>query len=50
MAEEQEECKNPVCSCPPQLDGEYCGVACEGRGHTIELDCDCGHDACTRNF
>ena len=39
MADE-ETCKNPPCSCPPQPDGKYCSASCEGTGQTIELDCD----------
>ena len=43
-------CKNPACSCPPQPDGKYCSASCEGTGSTIEIDCDCGHEACGGNF
>ncbi|HEU4766380.1 MAG TPA: hypothetical protein VFS77_03370, partial [Pyrinomonadaceae bacterium] len=43
-------CKNPACTCPPQEGGKYCSASCEGSGDTIELDCDCGHDACGGNF
>jgi hypothetical protein len=52
MADENEEkkCQNPVCTCPPQPGGKYCGASCEGAGKTIELDCDCGHEECAGNF
>lgn len=43
-------CKNPSCTCPPQDGGKYCSAQCEGAGDTIELDCDCGHEACGGNF
>ena len=45
----KETCKNPVCGCPPH-DGKYCSASCEGTGDTIEIDCDCGHEACSGNF
>jgi hypothetical protein len=50
MADDEKQCKNPPCTCPPQDDGKYCSASCEGAGKTIELDCDCGHDACQGNF
>ena len=43
-------CKNPSCTCSPQEGGKYCSASCEGAGDTIELDCDCGHEACGGNF
>ena len=43
-------CKNAPCSCPVPNDQKFCSTACEGTGETIELDCDCGHDACAGNF
>jgi len=46
----QKKCKNPACTCPPQEGGKYCSASCEGSGQTIEIDCDCGHDACGGNF
>ena len=50
MADEKK-CKNPPCSCPPSgEDGKYCSASCAGTGDTIELDCDCGHEACAGNF
>ena len=49
MADEKKTCKNPVCGCPPS-DGDYCSASCEGTGDTIELDCDCSHEACQGNF
>jgi hypothetical protein len=50
MAEENETCKNPPCSCPPSAGSKYCSTYCEGVGDIVELDCDCGHEACTGNF
>src|SRR6266511_4586147 len=51
MADDQEnQCANPVCTCPPQPDGKYCSASCEGKGQTVELDCDCGHPECSGNF
>jgi hypothetical protein len=50
MADDQNKCKNPVCTCPAQPGGKYCSASCEGSGETIELDCDCGHDECGGNF
>jgi hypothetical protein len=52
MADEKEQnkCKNPVCSCPAIPGGKYCCAACEGFGDTIQIDCDCGHEACQGNF
>jgi hypothetical protein len=59
MAEEQQnQCQNPPCTCPPQPDGKYCSASCEGAANpgwwgthgTIEIDCDCGHEACQGNF
>jgi len=51
MADEKEQqCKNPVCTCPPQPDGKYFSASCEGAGKTLELDCDCGHPDCAGNF
>lgn len=50
MADEREKCKNPPCGCPQPEDGKYCSASCEGIGDLIELDCDCGHSACTGNF
>jgi len=47
---EEEQCKNPVCTCKPQPGGKYCSASCEGAGKTIELDCDCGHPECQGNF
>lgn len=44
------QCKNPSCTCPAQPDGKYCSASCEGSGSMIELDCDCGHEACGGNF
>jgi hypothetical protein len=49
MADEKVTCKNPVCGCAPN-DGKYCSASCEGTGDTIEIDCDCGHEACSGNF
>src|SRR6266568_7586966 len=49
MAEESK-CKNPPCTCPQPPDGKYCSASCEGTGDTIELDCDCSHEACQGNF
>jgi hypothetical protein len=43
-------CRNPACTCPPQEGGKYCSASCEGSGKTIEIDCDCGHEACGGNF
>ena len=48
--EKEKQCKNPACTCPPQPGGKYCSASCEGSGKTIEIDCDCGHDACGGNF
>ena len=50
MAEDRETCQNPPCSCPALPDGKYCSASCEGKGSTVELDCDCGHEACDGNF
>ena len=50
MAEDREKCQNPACSCPPLPDAKYCSASCEGKGNTVELDCDCGHDDCAGNF
>lgn len=51
MADDREEkCGNAPCSCKPQSGEKYCGVVCEGKGETIELDCDCGHPDCSGNF
>jgi hypothetical protein len=50
MADEKDTCKNPVCSCPAPADGKYCSASCEGKGETIELDCDCSHPECSGNF
>ena len=50
MAEENETCKNPPCSCPRSSDSKYCSAYCEGVGDIVELDCDCGHDSCGGNF
>ena len=47
---DQNQCKNPSCTCPAQPGGKYCSASCEGSGSTIELDCDCGHEACGGNF
>lgn len=49
MAEENT-CENPPCSCPRTEDNKFCSASCEGTGDTIELDCDCGHEACQGNF
>ncbi len=50
MAEANETCKNPPCTCPPSSDSKYCSAYCEGLGDIVELDCDCGHEACGGNF
>lgn len=51
MADDNEkQCENPSCTCPAQPGGKYCSASCEGSGSTIELDCDCGHEACGGNF
>lgn len=50
MAEEMEQCQNPVCGCKPLADGDYCSASCEGVGSTVEIDCDCGHPECDGNF
>jgi hypothetical protein len=51
MADEKEnKCRNAVCTCQAQPDGKYCSAQCEGRGDSIELDCDCGHAECGLNF
>ena len=50
MADDENKCANPVCTCKPQPGGKYCSASCEGRGKTIELDCDCGHPDCANNF
>ncbi len=50
MADDNNKCKNPPCSCPPSDDTKYCSVTCEGKGETIELDCECGHPECAGNF
>jgi hypothetical protein len=50
MADEKETCENPPCTCAPQPGGSCCSAQCEGKGDTIELDCDCGHPECGGNF
>jgi hypothetical protein len=52
MADEKEQriCKNPPCSCPATEGSKFCGPSCQGTGDTIEIDCDCGHEACSGNF
>lgn len=52
MAEEKETnvCKNPPCSCAVSDGQKYCSTSCEGKGQTIELDCDCIHPECKGNF
>jgi hypothetical protein len=50
MADDDNICANPPCTCPPQEGDKYCSASCQGTGDMIELDCDCGHDACQGNF
>ncbi len=50
MADEERKCKNPPCTCVPEVGQKYCSASCEGAGNTIELDCDCSHEACQGNF
>jgi hypothetical protein len=52
MADEKEQrtCKSETCSCPVPEGQKYCSASCEGKGGTIELDCDCGHPDCSGNF
>jgi hypothetical protein len=47
---DENKCKNVTCSCPATEGTKYCGPSCEGKGDTIELDCDCGHEDCQGNF
>ena len=48
--EKQNKCRNEVCNCQAQPDGKYCSASCEGKGDTIEIDCDCQHPECSLNF
>lgn len=41
-------CKNPPCSCTVSKDdGDYCSAHCQGTTHHTQIDCDCGHPACS---
>jgi hypothetical protein len=52
MADEKEvkTCGQAACNCPTEAGEKYCSASCEGSGQTIQLDCDCGHDACGSDF
>ncbi len=52
MADEKsvKKCENPVCTCPALPNSDYCSASCEGIGDIIEIDCECGHEACEGNI
>lgn len=51
MAEnDQNICEHPACSCPVGEDDDYCSATCQGAGGTMQIDCDCGHEACSGDF
>jgi hypothetical protein len=47
---EPKKCAHPACSCTVEKGEEFCSATCQGSGKTLQIDCDCGHDACTGDF
>ncbi len=39
-------CKNTPCACQVEKGEQYCSVHCQSVENTIQMDCDCGHEAC----
>jgi hypothetical protein len=56
MADERDDrrdartCKNPPCGCPVPDGEKFCSVNCASTENTIQIDCDCGHEACGGDF
>ncbi|HEY0545639.1 MAG TPA: hypothetical protein VGC91_09705 [Pyrinomonadaceae bacterium] len=47
MADEDNTCKHPSCSCPTPEGKDYCSAYCENAKDTAEIGCDCGHPGCS---
>jgi hypothetical protein len=47
MADKNEKCAHPACTCIPPKDNKYCSTYCKDAGSDeVEIACDCGHPAC----
>ena len=46
MAEDKK-CAHPACNCKAAKDSKYCSPSCEAAGDTVEIQCNCGHPACS---
>jgi hypothetical protein len=47
MADKQEKCGHPACTCVPEKGSKYCSTYCSDAGSDeIEISCDCGHATC----
>jgi hypothetical protein len=40
-------CAHPNCSCKADADSKYCSAACAAVEDMPDIDCRCGHPACT---
>jgi hypothetical protein len=44
----KDKCAHPSCLCRARSDSKYCSTYCEGEAETADIECSCGHPACTK--
>ncbi len=44
---EEKKCEHPSCKCHAREGSDYCSAYCEGAGTTLDIQCGCGHPACS---
>ncbi len=44
---DNKKCAHTACKCQAKEGTDYCSTYCEGVGKTPEIQCNCGHPACS---
>ncbi len=47
MADTSKKCAHPSCKCIAPEHQKYCSSSCEDAGDLTEINCNCGHAACS---